>query len=245
MGKKGVLHGFNAPVCEDDVDGNLPVVCYPPSGIIVDREYETIQCNCTDSDGLMDNVTFPVTSVTHGLHPGWTACCILFVISIPTNSALLLICCILHMKLKKFKEKCEHAASDQEEMKLIGKQNYDLKDEIATLEATLNNCQAALTERKEEMSHLKVQLEQKEKQETELKNKLEEQNEKINNCQAALTERKEEVSHLKEQLEQNERQETELKNKLEEQNEKINKREEEVSHLKDQLEQKERQTLKN
>ncbi|XP_071841683.1 uncharacterized protein [Apostichopus japonicus] len=62
MGKKGVLHGYNAPVCEDDVDGNLPVVCYPPSGIIVDREYETIQCNCTDSDGLMDSLTFPVTS---------------------------------------------------------------------------------------------------------------------------------------------------------------------------------------
>ncbi|PIK51939.1 hypothetical protein BSL78_11147 [Apostichopus japonicus] len=62
INKKGVLHGYNAPVCEDDVDGNLPVVCYPPSGIIVDREYETIQCNCTDSDGLMDSVTFPVTS---------------------------------------------------------------------------------------------------------------------------------------------------------------------------------------
>ncbi|XP_071841649.1 uncharacterized protein [Apostichopus japonicus] len=64
MGKKGVLHGYNAPVCEDDVDGNLPVVCYPPSGIIVDREYETIQCNCTDSDGLMDSVTFHVTKKT-------------------------------------------------------------------------------------------------------------------------------------------------------------------------------------
>ncbi|PIK53066.1 hyalin, partial [Apostichopus japonicus] len=61
MGKKGVLHGYNAPVCEDDVDGKLPVVCYPPSGIIVDREYETIQCNCTDSDELMDSVTIPVT----------------------------------------------------------------------------------------------------------------------------------------------------------------------------------------
>ncbi|PIK42169.1 hypothetical protein BSL78_20979 [Apostichopus japonicus] len=62
MGMKGVLHGYNAPVCNDDVDGNLPVVCYPPSGIIVDREYETIQCNCTDSDGLMDIVTFHVAS---------------------------------------------------------------------------------------------------------------------------------------------------------------------------------------
>ncbi|PIK47902.1 hyalin [Apostichopus japonicus] len=100
IGKEGVLHNYNAPVCEDDVDGNLPVVCYPPSGIIVDRGYETIQCNCTDSDGLMDSVTFPVTSVTHWVPPGWKKAFIsLSVISI----ILVLICLFMYMKRKKSK----------------------------------------------------------------------------------------------------------------------------------------------
>ncbi|XP_071842344.1 uncharacterized protein [Apostichopus japonicus] len=250
MGKKGVLHGYNAPVCEDDVDGNLPVVCYPPSGIIVDREYETIQCNCTDSDGLMDSVTFPVTSVTHWVHPGWKKAFIsILVISIPIILVLILICCYLYLKRKK--SKAYHTAAKPEEMTLIGtkdKQISDLEEKIATLEATLNNRQTELTQRNEEVSSLTVQLEQKEKQETEMKNKLEEQNQKINTIQTELTEREREVSNLKEQLEQKETQETEMKNKLEEQNQKINtiqteltEREREVSNLKEQLEQKDTQ----
>ncbi|PIK36360.1 hyalin, partial [Apostichopus japonicus] len=113
MGKKGVLHGYNAPVCEDDVDGILPVVCYPPSGIIVDREYETIQCNCTNSDGLMDDVTFPVTSVTHWVHPGWKKAFIsILVISIPIILVLILICHYLYMKRKK--SKAYHTASSED-----------------------------------------------------------------------------------------------------------------------------------
>ncbi|XP_071842703.1 uncharacterized protein [Apostichopus japonicus] len=150
MGKKGVLHGYNAPVCEDDVDGKLPVVCYPPSGIIVDREYETIQCNCTDSDELMDSVTIPVTSVTDWLQPCWRkAAIILSVISLLIILVLVLICCCLyknHKKLKAYR--------------------------------AVNNSKIELTDRAEELIPLTEQLEQKEKQETEMKNKLEKQNEK-------------------------------------------------------------------
>ncbi|XP_071841663.1 uncharacterized protein [Apostichopus japonicus] len=110
MGIKGVLHGYNDPVCEDDVDGNLPVVCYPPSGIIVDREYETIQCNCTDSDGLMDSVTFPVTSITHWVHPGWWMASIsLLVVNLVSIIVVLIWICLNPCKnLKKSETNCGH-----------------------------------------------------------------------------------------------------------------------------------------
>ncbi|XP_071842345.1 uncharacterized protein [Apostichopus japonicus] len=208
MGKKGVLHGYNAPVCEDDVDGNLPVVCYPPSGIIVDREYETIQCNCTDSDGLMDSVTFPVTSVTHWVHPGWKKAFIsILVISIPIILVLILICCYLYLKRKK--SKAYHTAAKPEEMTLIGtkdKQISDLEEKIATLEATLNNRQTELTQRNEEVSSLTVQLEQKEKQETEMKNKLEEQNEKISKIEKELAVKEADNNGLEKRLEDRQQQ---------------------------------------
>ncbi|XP_071841643.1 uncharacterized protein [Apostichopus japonicus] len=204
IGKKGVLHGYNAPVCEDDVDGNLPVVCYPPAGVIVDREYETIQCNCTDSDGLMDSVTFPVTIITHWVHPGWRKAFLsLLVITILISFVLILICCNMYKNLKRWKASAEEMKKRSETK---DKQISDLKDKIAALEAKLNTSQTQLQEREREVSHLKEQLEQKEKQETEMKNKLEEQNEQINNMQTELKEREEEVSNLKDQLEQKEKQ---------------------------------------
>ncbi|XP_071841665.1 uncharacterized protein [Apostichopus japonicus] len=109
MGEKGVLHGYNAPVCEDDVDGNLPVVCYPPSGIIVDREYETIQCNCTDSDGLMDRVAFPVTSLTHWAHPGCREAFISILVILLTIFVFIWICLNLCKNLKKWNTNRKHA----------------------------------------------------------------------------------------------------------------------------------------
>ncbi|PIK47901.1 Hyalin [Apostichopus japonicus] len=226
IGKKGVLHGYNATVCEDDVDGNLPVVCYPPSGIIVDREYETIQCNCTDSDGLMDSVTFPVTSITHWVHPGWKKAFIsLLVISILI--ILVLICCYLYMKLKKSKayhpenlavlkgskrrKEDDKMAADPEEFNLIesgakDKQISDLEDEIGKLKATLNNSQTELTQRNEEVSFLTDQLKQKETQETEMKNKLEEQNEKISKIEKELAVKEAENNGLEKRLEDKQQQ---------------------------------------
>ncbi|PIK39357.1 hyalin [Apostichopus japonicus] len=188
IGKKGVLHGYNAPVCEDDVDGNLPVVCYPPSGILVDREYETIQCNCTDSDGQMDNVAFPVTSIPHGLHLFWMKENSLLVISILIMVVVVLILIFCHLYKNQKQLNANLAASHQKEIKLNDKQNSYLNER-----------------KREEVSHLKDQLEQNERQETEMKKKLEEQNDKINNSNTELT-GEEEVSHLKDQLEQNERQ---------------------------------------
>ncbi|PIK56241.1 hypothetical protein BSL78_06879, partial [Apostichopus japonicus] len=172
IGKKGVLHGYNAPVCEDDVDWNLPVDCYPPSGIIVDREYETIQCNCTDSDGLMDNVTFPVSKKTTSSSPS---------IETPHRESV----SSYHIGKKGVLHGynapvCEDDVDgylpvvcyppsgiivdrEYETIQCNCTDSDGLMDSV-TFPVTINNSQTELTQRNEEVSSLTVQLEQKEKQ---------------------------------------------------------------------------------
>lgn len=55
MGSYRVVHIYENPVCEDEEDGTRMVTCYPPSGVIMDKKYDQIHCNCTDSDGNFDS----------------------------------------------------------------------------------------------------------------------------------------------------------------------------------------------
>lgn len=59
---KGVIHGYEQPTCVDDEDGALSVTCYPPSGVMVDKVYDQVDCNCADSDGNSNSLIITVNS---------------------------------------------------------------------------------------------------------------------------------------------------------------------------------------
>lgn len=62
IGNKGVIHSYDQPTCKDHEEGDLVVSCHPPSGVLVDRIYHQVHCNCTDSDGNSDSLTLTVNS---------------------------------------------------------------------------------------------------------------------------------------------------------------------------------------
>ncbi|PIK44632.1 putative RNA-directed DNA polymerase from mobile element jockey-like [Apostichopus japonicus] len=57
-----VMFSYTEPVCEDNAHGNYRATCYPPPGILMEGDYENIQCSCTDSACLTDRLNISIAS---------------------------------------------------------------------------------------------------------------------------------------------------------------------------------------
>ncbi|PIK36201.1 hypothetical protein BSL78_26970 [Apostichopus japonicus] len=57
-----VMFAYTEPICEDNADGNYRATCNPPPGILMEGDYENIQCSCTDSACLTDRLNISIAS---------------------------------------------------------------------------------------------------------------------------------------------------------------------------------------
>jgi hypothetical protein len=63
LGNASAVVTFGAPLATDNCDGNVPVVCRPPSGSLFPVGLTTVICRATDSSGNTNFCSFTVAVV--------------------------------------------------------------------------------------------------------------------------------------------------------------------------------------